>query len=101
MWRAFGASLRRADVVVVTDVYPAGETAIPGVSGKLVVDALTEVEPGKRVVYLPHRLDLAPFLANEVRAGDLVLTLGAGDVTMVSEETIRLIRSRRDEREAS
>jgi len=97
MWRAFGASLRGADVVVVTDVYPAGETAIPGVSGKLVVDALTEAEPGKRVVYLPHRLDLAPFLANEVRTGDLVLTLGAGDVTMVSEETIRLIRGRTGE----
>ena len=96
MWRGFGASLSGADVAVVTDVYPAGETPIPGVSGKLVVDALAETDARTRVIYLPHRLDVAPFLANEVRRGDLVLTLGAGDVTMLSEETIRLIRARTD-----
>jgi UDP-N-acetylmuramate--alanine ligase len=101
MWREFGASLSGADIAVITDVYPAGETPIPGVSGKLVVDALTETGAHTRVVYLPRRLDVAPFLANEVRQGDLVLTLGAGDVTMLSEETIRLIRQRMDARYAN
>ncbi|MGH2740687.1 MAG: UDP-N-acetylmuramate--L-alanine ligase [Actinomycetota bacterium] len=88
LWRGLGESLAAADVVVVTDVYPAGEAPIPGVSGKLVVDALVELVPGRRVVYLPHRIDVARFLAGSVRAGDLVLTLGAGDITMVGEETI-------------
>jgi len=88
MWRELGRSLVHADVAVVTDVYAAGERPVPGITGKLVVDALAEAAPGKRIVYLPHRADLAPFLAREVRSGDLVLTLGAGDVTMVSEETI-------------
>src|SRR5206468_2834540 len=86
MWRELGESLGSADVVVVTDVYGAGEPPIPGVTGKLVVDALAESQPGKRVVYLPHRADIAAFLAGEVRAGDMVLTLGAGDITMVGEE---------------
>jgi UDP-N-acetylmuramate--alanine ligase len=91
MWRALGESLDRADLVVVTDVYGAGETPIPGVTGKLVVEALTEALPARRVVYLPRRSDVAPFLAQEVRPGDLVLTLGAGDITMVADETLERI----------
>jgi UDP-N-acetylmuramate--alanine ligase len=92
MWRSLGESLRSADVVVVTDVYAAGEKPVPGVTGKLVVDSIAELAPGKRVVYLPRRVDLPRFLANEARAGDLVLTLGAGDVTMVADETLQRLR---------
>jgi UDP-N-acetylmuramate--alanine ligase len=89
MWKPLGESLQAADLVVVTDVYGAGEDPIPGVSGKLVVDAAAERVPGRRVVYLPRRSDIAPFLAATVRPGDLVLTLGAGDITMVGEETLQ------------
>lgn len=93
MWRALGESLAAADLVVLTDVYPAGEQPIPGVTGKLVAEAAADARPGRRVVYLPRRLELAPFLARELRDGDLVLTLGAGDVTMVADETLALVRS--------
>jgi UDP-N-acetylmuramate--alanine ligase len=92
MWRSLGESLGGADLIVVTDVYGAGEEPIPGVSGKLVVEAVADAVPGRRVVYLPRRSDIAPFLASEVRGGDLVLTLGAGDITMVGEETLERIR---------
>jgi UDP-N-acetylmuramate--alanine ligase len=91
MWRSLGESLGGADLVIVTDVYGAGEDPVAGISGKLIVDGLVEAEPGKRVVYLPRRPDLAPFLAREVRRGDLVLTLGAGDITMVADETLALM----------
>jgi UDP-N-acetylmuramate--alanine ligase len=94
LWRALGESLDGADVVVVTDVYAAGERPIPGVTGKLLVDALTESAPGKRVVYLPRRADVTAFLADQIGRGDLVLTLGAGDITMVGEETLDRIRER-------
>src|SRR5213078_2391699 len=77
LWRSLGQSLATADVVVVTDVYGAGEDPIPGVTGKLVVDALTEWVPTKRVLYLPRRQDVVQFLVSEIRPGDLVLTLGA------------------------
>ncbi len=92
LWRSLGESLAGADLVVVTDVYGAGELPVPGITGKLLVDALVESAPGKRAVYLPHRADVAPFLAREVRAGDLVLTLGAGDITMVGEETLSMLQ---------
>jgi UDP-N-acetylmuramate--alanine ligase len=91
MWCELGEALEVADVVVLTDVYGAGETPIPGVTGKLLVDSLTEAAPGKRVVYLPKRADVAPFLSAEVRPGDLVLTLGAGDITMVPDEALERI----------
>jgi UDP-N-acetylmuramate--alanine ligase len=91
MWRSLGESLGGADLVVLMDVYGAGEAPIPGVTGKLLVDALTEAVPGKRVVYLPRRSDVVPFLASEVRPGDLVLTLGAGDITMVGDATLEAL----------
>jgi UDP-N-acetylmuramate--alanine ligase len=92
MWRELGESLRAADLIVLTDVYAAGESPIPGVTGKLVVDAAAEASPGKRIVYLPRRWEIAPFLAREIRDGDLILTLGAGDITMVGEETLERLR---------
>ena len=91
MWRALGESLAGADVVVVTDVYGAGEVPEPGITGKLLVDSLQEASPRTRTVYLPHRSDLPGFLAGEVRPGDLVLTLGAGDITSVGEEALVLM----------
>jgi UDP-N-acetylmuramate--alanine ligase len=94
MWRALGESLAGADVTVVTDVYPAGEAPIPGVTGKLLADALAEAVPGKRVIYLPRRSDVAWLLAREVREGDLVVTMGAGDITMVGDETLERLRER-------
>ncbi|HUG88280.1 MAG TPA: UDP-N-acetylmuramate--L-alanine ligase [Actinomycetota bacterium] len=91
LWRELGRSLADADLVVVTDVYGAGEMPVPGVTGKLLVEALLDRAPRARVVYLPSRADVGPFLAGEVREGDLVLTLGAGDVTMVADETLSRI----------
>lgn len=98
MWRALGESLSAADLVVLMDVYAAGEPPIPGVTGKLLVDALTEAAVGKRVVYLPRRSDVVPFLASEVREGDLVVTLGAGDITMVGDATLESLGGSRGDR---
>jgi len=85
----FGGAFTHADRVVVMDVYSAGETPIPGVSGKTVVDTLLDVAPRTRVAYLPHRADVAPFLAKGVRPGDLIMTMGAGDVTAMGPEILR------------
>lgn len=85
--REFGAALALADLVVVTDVYAAREVPQPGVTGRLVADAATRAGSAG-VRYVPHRADLAGVLAELCRPGDLVVTMGAGDVTTVSAELI-------------
>jgi len=91
LWRELGASLVEADLVVVTDVYGASQDPIPGVTGKLVVRGVAEAAPGKRIVYLPHRADVVDFLDREVRAGDLVITMGCGDVWMLGDAALARI----------
>ncbi len=92
LWRELGESLVEADVIVVTDVYGADQDPIPGVTGKLVVDGIGLAAPGKRIVYLPHRPDVVRFLEREVREGDLVITMGCGDVWMLGDATLERIR---------
>lgn len=84
----FGDSFTGADRVVIMDVYSAGETPIPGVSGKTVVDHVLDVAPRTRMAYFPHRTDIAPFIAADARPGDLVMTMGAGDVTSMGQEIL-------------
>jgi UDP-N-acetylmuramate--alanine ligase len=78
--RELGAALSEADAVAITDVYAAREQPIEGVSGKLVVDAVTERRPGMLVGWTPSVEQGARFLAERARGGDVVLTIGAGDV---------------------
>jgi UDP-N-acetylmuramate--alanine ligase len=78
--RELAAALAHADVVAVTDVYPAREEPVDGVSGKLVVDALAERRPGMDVAWTPTVDQGATYLASLARPGDRLLTIGAGDV---------------------
>jgi len=89
---AFGPALAAADLVFVTGVYAAGEAPIPGVSGRLVADAVTAA--GGMVEYVPRRVDLAPRVAAQVTSGDLVVLMGAGDITLVAEELVALLGGR-------
>ncbi|MCU1458967.1 MAG: UDP-N-acetylmuramate--L-alanine ligase [Actinomycetia bacterium] len=86
LWRDFGDAFAEADLLVLTDIYAAGEVPRPGVSGRLVLRAVLEAHPSSRVVYLPHRHELVSMVPGLTRAGDLVLTLGAGDLTTLPDE---------------
>jgi UDP-N-acetylmuramate--alanine ligase len=76
-----GRAAAGADLVVVTEVYGAGEQPVPGVNGLLVARAAEAA--GARVLFEPHLGAVATLLAEEVRDGDLVLVTGAGDVSQV------------------
>jgi len=89
--REFGSAFGDADRLVLMDVYSAGETPIPGVTGKTIVDAVLVRDARSRVAWLPHRWEVAPFLARFAKAGDLVITMGAGDVTTVGSEILRAL----------
>lgn len=84
----FGASFSLADDVIVTDIYAAGEAAIEGIDGKAVADALVR-HGHPSVVYEPSLDAIPDLLRGRIRPGDIVLTLGAGDVWKVGEELIR------------
>ncbi|WP_040161713.1 UDP-N-acetylmuramate--L-alanine ligase [Nigerium massiliense] len=87
----FGAALAGADEVMVLGIYAAREDPMPGVTGELVADAARA--HGASVHYVEDVHDAAPALADLVRVGDLVLTLGAGDVTTVGPALLELLRA--------
>jgi len=85
---AFGGAFDDADVIVVTDVYGAGEAPVPGVSGRLVADAVRRARPDVEIHYVLSRSDLVAEVGGLLRPGDLCLTLGAGDLTSLPDELI-------------
>jgi UDP-N-acetylmuramate--alanine ligase len=86
LWRDFADAFSGADALVLTDVYAAGEQPQPGVSGRLVLRAVLDAHPGQAVTYLPRRADLVAHVPGLARPGDVVLTLGAGDLTTAPDE---------------
>ena len=84
-------ALTAADAVAVADVYPAREQPLEGVTGKLIVDALAERRPGMPLAWTPHCEDGARFLAEHARAGDRILTIGAGDVDHAAPLLLELL----------
>jgi len=85
----FGAPLAGADRVVVTDVYAAGERPIPGVTGRIVAQAVAA--EGGDVSYVPRLHDVPAILGPELVAGDVVLLLGAGDIPAIADPLADLI----------
>jgi UDP-N-acetylmuramate--alanine ligase len=83
---AFGPALAGGDLVFVSDVYAAGEAPVPGVTGRLVADSATRA--GVETHFVRHRADLASAVVAALRRGDLVLMLGAGDITLIADEVV-------------
>jgi UDP-N-acetylmuramate--alanine ligase len=88
----FADAFEEVDLLGVTDIYAAGEAPRPGVSGRLVLDAVLDAHPWRTVAYLPHRADQVAWLASVLRPGDLCLTLGAGDLTTLPDEIQERLR---------
>ncbi|MGD9527654.1 MAG: UDP-N-acetylmuramate--L-alanine ligase [Pseudonocardia sp.] len=88
----FGEALGLADEVVVLDVYGAREDPEPGVTGELVAAAVAL--PPERVHYVPRWLDVPVVVARLARPADLVITMGAGDVTVLGPEVLRELEQR-------
>ncbi|HEV8454395.1 MAG TPA: UDP-N-acetylmuramate--L-alanine ligase [Gemmatimonadales bacterium] len=85
--QAMGEALAAADLVIVTEIYPAREQPIAGVSGRQVADAAGRA--GADAHFEPTRAEVGKTVYRALRAGDVVLTLGAGDITRVAPELVR------------
>lgn len=88
LWQDFAGCFGDADVLVLTEVYPAGEEPRPGVSGALLVDAVHAADPDLDLRWCADLDDVVAQLVVELRPGDLCITIGAGDVTNVSDRVI-------------
>jgi len=89
----FGAALGLADEILVLDIYAAREDPEPGVTGRLVADAV----PGRRAHFVPDRDAVPQLAAGLAKPGDLILTMGAGDVTALGPRIVAALRDRAGE----
>jgi UDP-N-acetylmuramate--alanine ligase len=90
----FGGAFFLADKVIVTEVYAAGEDPIPGVDGSLIADALVR-HGHPAVIYEPHKEKLPKLLGDTLRPGDILVTLGAGDIWKVGDTLVRSANRRK------
>ncbi len=93
LWEDFKSSFNQADVVVITDIYAAGEAPIDGITGERLSEAVSAAGH-KNVVYSSTLQGGIEFMLREARSGDAVMTIGAGSVGRVTEELALLLDSR-------
>lgn len=92
--KEFGKAFDAADHLVLMDVYSAGEAPLPGISGKTVLDAFMEHAPHADAAYFPHRGDISSYVADRLRPDDVLITMGAGDVSALGPEVVRALECR-------
>ena len=90
----FAAGFSLADRVVITDIYPAREAPIPGVTGEALAAAIRAREPQKEVRFVSPKEAIVPLLMELLRPGDVVLTFGAGDIRQVGEALVAALQRR-------
>jgi UDP-N-acetylmuramate--alanine ligase len=88
----FATSFYEADIVVITDIYPAGERPIPNIRAGLIAEGLKD-HGHKFVHYIQDFQDIIEFLIENVKSGDMILTLGAGDIWKVGEKLGEIIKT--------
>ncbi|MBS3740769.1 MAG: UDP-N-acetylmuramate--L-alanine ligase [Candidatus Cloacimonetes bacterium] len=90
-YKEFAHSLKESDVVIINDIYPAREEPIAGVSGKLIYDELKKTGR-KNIKFIKKKENIPDYLFKIIKSGDLVITMGAGDVFEAGEQFIELLR---------
>ena len=90
----FGPAFDNADELVVLNVFAAGEVPIPGVSGKTVSNAVLKHRPDAQATYIPDRHAVVDHMVETARPGDLIITMGAGDVTLLGPAIVEGLKSR-------
>jgi UDP-N-acetylmuramate--alanine ligase len=93
-YEEFGKAFLLSDVLIVTDVYPAREEPIQGVSGELITSAAKKYGH-KEVHYVPEKKSIPGYLMNVVKKNDIVITMGAGDIWKYGEEFLKQLKNQK------
>jgi len=88
----FGKCFDLADYIIITDIYPAGELALEGVSGRSIYDRIKEHTPGKPAYFLPKE-EITSHILKIIKPDDLMVTLGAGDITKTCDELVERLKN--------
>ena len=89
----FGASFCASDFVIITDIYPANEAPIEGITGMRVYDKIKELTPERRAKFLP-KAEILENILKIIQPGDLIITLGAGDIVKLSDALAEKLKKR-------
>jgi UDP-N-acetylmuramate--alanine ligase len=89
----FGRAFTPADVIILTDIYSAGEQPIPGITGETLVQEIEKYE-GRSVTYIKNKDDIADYLYTIAQPGDLVITMGAGNIWQAGEQLVAKLKAR-------
>lgn len=89
--KEYGSCFAGADLLVLTDVYSAGEDPIPGIDGELLVQEVAR-QTGQNTVYIKDKKEIAQYLKSIAQPGDLIMTMGAGDIVKCGEELVELLK---------
>jgi UDP-N-acetylmuramate--alanine ligase len=90
-YKEFGKSFFDSDILIVTDIYPAREEPVAGITGELIVSKAKEFGH-KEVFYIPRKEAIIPFLSGILKENDLVITIGAGDIYKIGENLVSVLK---------
>jgi len=85
----FNSCFKESDLLIITDVYGSGEQPIPGITGKILVDNLLDSGFKNKIAYIPKLQDITEYLELNIKQNDIVLLMGAGDITRVTDEILK------------
>ncbi len=88
----FSHAFDQADTVTFMDVFPAGEMPVPGVNGKTFMNVVLDSPQHPDAAYIPHRQQIVPYLMTKLAKGDLIITMGAGDVTAIGPQLLEALQ---------
>jgi len=92
LWERFGTAFSNADVIILCDIYSAGEQPIEGVSARLIAEAIENNE-NRQVTFLPTREEIVDYLVQFARPGDLILTIGAGNIWTAGVDLVNRLQA--------
>lgn len=90
LYGKFSRCFDKTDVLIITDIFGSGEEPIPGITSRLLVDYLIDNDFSKKIVYLPKLSDIEEYIEKIAKKEDLIIFMGAGDITRVSDSLIKI-----------
>ncbi len=91
----FGDAFKDADLIIISELYSAGEHPIAGISADTIISAI-ENQDGRKVIYLATNKEIVDYLALTARPGDMIITMGAGDIWSAGAELVDRLKERQD-----